>query len=106
MDEDYLAYLVKKKNLSKAIETMAAVILKDARMRHLLAGASPISMAATALYLASNELGREVTQKEMAEASGVSEVTVRSSCKVLRNKCMVSQADRQTVDVNTNVRTR
>jgi transcription initiation factor TFIIIB Brf1 subunit/transcription initiation factor TFIIB len=68
-DETYLDYLVKKKNLSRDVETTALVILKAARERRLLSGASPLATAASALYLASNNHGLKVTQKEMAKAS-------------------------------------
>jgi transcription initiation factor TFIIIB Brf1 subunit/transcription initiation factor TFIIB len=84
-DKTYLDYLVKKRNLSSNVETPALVILKTAKERRLLSGANRLATTASALYLASNKLSLKVTQKEMANASGVSEVTIRSCCRILRS---------------------
>jgi transcription initiation factor TFIIB len=43
-----------------------------------------MGMAASALYLASLENGDGVTQRVIAEASGVTEVTIRNRCKSLK----------------------
>ena len=44
-----------------------------------------MGLAAAALYLACIENRENKTQKEISDASGVTEVTVRNRCKGLRN---------------------
>ncbi len=41
-------------------------------------------MAASTLYLASIKTGNHITQKSIAEASGITEVTIRNRCKTLK----------------------
>ena len=49
-----------------------------------MAGKDPMGMAASALYLASLETRNNITQRSIAEASGVTEVTIRNRCKNLK----------------------
>ncbi len=44
-----------------------------------------MGLAAAALYLACLQNNENKTQKEISDASGVTEVTVRNRCKGLRN---------------------
>ena len=59
-------------------------ILDQARMKSLITGKDPVGVAAAALYIACE--GREVRQKDLADAAGITEVTVRHRCKELRDK--------------------
>jgi transcription initiation factor TFIIB len=43
-----------------------------------------MGVAASALYIASLNLEENRTQKEIADAAGVTEVTVRNRCKSLK----------------------
>jgi transcription initiation factor TFIIB len=43
-----------------------------------------MGLAASALYLASIDLEENRTQKDIADAAGVTEVTIRNRCKDLR----------------------
>jgi transcription initiation factor TFIIB len=45
-----------------------------------------MGLAASVLYLSSIENGETITQSNIAEAAGVTEVTVRNRAKELRNK--------------------
>lgn len=82
---DYMDSLVTKKKISKEIRMQADKILSNAKKRDLLKGANPFGTAATALYIASIASGQKATQKEFAEAAGVSEVTIRTNYKILKN---------------------
>ena len=46
-------------------------------------GKDPSGMAGAALYIACLECGERVTQKKIAEAAGVTEVTIRNRYKSL-----------------------
>ncbi|MFY9794776.1 MAG: hypothetical protein WAJ93_03720 [Candidatus Nitrosopolaris sp.] len=50
------------------------------------AGKDPMGLAASVLYLSSIKSGEAVTQTSIAEAAGVTEVTVRNRFKDLKSK--------------------
>jgi len=49
-----------------------------------LGGRNPMTLAASALYLACCSAGEKVTQAQVAEAAGVGEESVRECCKAIR----------------------
>ena len=53
------------------------------------AGKNPMSFAATVLYISSLKVGERLTQFDIANAAGVTEVTIRNRVKELNN--MVSR---------------
>jgi transcription initiation factor TFIIB len=68
-----------EKAVRRAIE-----IVRMTEEREISAGKAPMGLAASALYLAGVVEGEVATQKEIAEAAGVTEVTVRNRYKGLR----------------------
>ncbi|KFM18766.1 Transcription initiation factor IIB protein [Marine Group I thaumarchaeote SCGC AAA799-P11] len=70
--------------LSEKTKRYAMKILKKAEQEKILAGKDPMGMAAAALYLASLKMGEDITQKTIADAAGVTEVTVRHRAKNLK----------------------
>ena len=58
-------------------------IIDEARKKGLLVGKDPVGVAAAALYIGCE--GREARQKDIANAAGITEVTVRHRSKELRN---------------------
>jgi transcription initiation factor TFIIB len=44
-----------------------------------------MGLAATALYLACTQTGVQITQRDLAEAAGVTEVTIRNRYKGLKH---------------------
>jgi transcription initiation factor TFIIB len=70
--------------LSEKSKRYAIKILKKAEKNQLIAGKDPMGVAATALYLANLKTGEKFSQKEIASASGITEVTIRNRCKNLK----------------------
>jgi transcription initiation factor TFIIB len=68
-----------EKTKRKAIQT-----LNQAKDTGLAAGKDPMGIAAAALYLACISTGEIKSQKEIAIASGITEVTIRNRCAGLR----------------------
>ncbi|MDV3278673.1 MAG: transcription initiation factor IIB [Nitrososphaerales archaeon] len=68
-----------EKTIRKAIE-----IVRMTEQREISAGKAPMGLAASSLYLAGVLEGDVKTQKEIADAAGVTEVTVRNRYKGLR----------------------
>jgi transcription initiation factor TFIIB len=69
---------ISERNQRKALEILAAV--RDSRG---MSGKDPMGLAASALYLANTLIEEEahVTQRDVAEAAGVTEVTIRNRSK-------------------------
>jgi transcription initiation factor TFIIB len=70
--------------LSERVSRKAIEIIRMTEEKEISAGKSPMGLAASALYLAGVIEGEVKTQKDIAEAAGVTEVTVRNRYKGLR----------------------
>ncbi|MDH5569140.1 MAG: transcription initiation factor IIB, partial [Nitrosopumilus sp.] len=73
-----------KLEISEKTKRYAVKVLKDAQERKESAGKDPMGLAAAALYLSCVKNGEDRTQKDIAEASNVTEVTIRNRYKGLR----------------------
>src|SRR4030042_6361789 len=82
----YVSKIAEKTGISGKTQGAAIAILRDARKRRASAGKDPMGLAAAALYIACLQHGEKKTQKDIAEAAGVSEVTVRDRYKTLKKK--------------------
>ena len=71
-------------DLGEKTKRKAVEILRKAKKIGVVAGKDPTGLAAAALYLACITEGGNKTQKEISEASGVTEVTIRNRCAGLR----------------------
>jgi transcription initiation factor TFIIB len=63
--------------------------------KEISAGKDPMGLAATVLYLSCLADGEATTQKEIAEAAGVTEVTIRNRIKDLKTKDCLSPMMRE-----------
>ena len=72
-------------DLGEETQRMAIEILGEAERLKITGGKAPMGMAAAALYLACVMNGESRTQKMLAEAAGVTEVTIRNRYMELRN---------------------
>ncbi len=87
---DYVPRLVSKLKLPPHIQTKAAEILNYMVKNGLSSGKGPLGIAAASVYLASVFLDEKRTQKEVADAANVTEVTVRNRYKeFVDNFCIV-----------------
>lgn len=63
----------------------AVKVLETARKQDGIAGKDPMGLAASSLYLACVKCGENITQRVIAEAAGVTEVTIRNRFKGLKD---------------------
>jgi len=78
----YINYIVKtatKLALPEKTKRLAISMLKEAHEKHHLYGRHPAAMAAVFIYIACKEDGIKLSQRTIAEAAGVTEVTLRIS---------------------------
>jgi transcription initiation factor TFIIB len=79
----YISQIASRTELSQKTQNVATELLHEAKMRNAVVGKSPAGMAAAALYIAATMRDEKVTQQALAEAAGVTEVTVRNRYKSL-----------------------
>ena len=72
-------------NLSERTKRMAMSIMKNVTKSGISAGKDPMGLAASVLYLACLNSGESKTQTDIADAAGVTEVTVRNRYKNLKS---------------------
>jgi transcription initiation factor TFIIB len=79
-----VARIASNLEITEKTKRYAVKIIKDAQERKESSGKEPMGFAASALYLSCVENKVPVTQRDMAEAANVTEVTIRNRCKELR----------------------
>jgi len=88
-----IAKIANKANLSEKSKRLAIDVMKDLlNSTQVPAGKRPMSLAATILYLTClrKDGDAAVTQRDIAEAAGVTEVTIRNRIKDLKSRNMSS----------------
>jgi len=79
-----IARIASKANLSEKTKRDATKILHQAKKIKISAGKDPMGLAAAALYVACVKNGESKTQRDVSEAAGVTEVTIRNRYKGLK----------------------
>ncbi len=82
----YLSKIAEKSDVSGQTQALAVKILQEAKEKHVSAGKDPMGLAAAALYIACMQTNEKKTQKDIADAAGVTEVTVRNRYKTLKRQ--------------------
>ena len=82
----YISKIAEETGVSGKTQGAAIAILGEARRKRVVAGKDPMGMAAAALYIACVQNNEKITQKVIAETSGVTEVTVRNRYKALKRQ--------------------
>jgi len=80
-----VARISSKLQVTEKIKRYAVKILQEAQEQKESAGKDPMGLAATALYMACVKNGVAITQRDLAEAAGVTEVTIRNRYKGLKH---------------------
>ena len=81
-----IAKIANKAKLSEKTKRMAIDTMNDLTKREISAGKGPMGLAATVLYLSCLSNSEHATQKDIAEAAGVTEVTIRNRVKDLKTR--------------------
>jgi transcription initiation factor TFIIB len=71
----------------------AIKILQEAKRKRAVAGKDPMGLAAAVLYIACRQRNEKKTQKDIAAAAGVTEVTVRNRYKSLKRLLAMKMPD-------------
>jgi transcription initiation factor TFIIB len=81
--QDYIPRFASMLGLSEKVQAAAIRILNDPRVKSIISGKGPKGVAAAALYIAAVMGYEKRTQREIAEALAVTEVTIRNRFKEL-----------------------
>ncbi len=79
-----VARIASEAGLGERTKRKAIALLNKAKKIGMAAGKDPMGLAAAALYLACITDGGNTTQRNISDASGVTEVTIRNRCVGLR----------------------
>ncbi len=83
LPSDYIPRFASMLGLSDKVQARAIRFLEEARKYEATTGKGPTGVAAAALYIAAVLEGEKRTQREIADAIGVTEVTIRNRFKEL-----------------------
>ncbi|MFL6487064.1 MAG: transcription initiation factor IIB family protein [Nitrososphaera sp.] len=78
--------IANKAKLSEKTQRVAMSTMNDTINKEISAGKDPMGLAAAVLYLSCLTVGEATTQREIALAAGVTEVTIRNRFKDLKTK--------------------
>ncbi len=82
----FLQKIVTNLNLSQKVYTLASQIIAVLKQRGYTEGKDPAGIAAAAVYVASIIMNEKKTQREVANAANVTEVTIRNRYKDIVDK--------------------
>ena len=85
-----IAKVANKANLSEKTKRQAIRIMDEVTEKQISAGKNPMGFAATILYLSCIKTGEIKTQTDIAQAAGVTEVTLRNRFKELKSRLELS----------------
>jgi len=83
--EDFVPRFASQLGLDAVVSEKALSLVAKGNVTKSLEANSPVGIAAGALYLASEELDKPLTQAEIARLTGVSEVTIRKHYRLLKD---------------------
>ena len=79
-----IARVANNANLSEKVKRQAIRIMNDLINRKISAGKNPMTLAATVLYLSCIKTDQNITQGNISNAAGVTEITIRNRLKDLK----------------------
>lgn len=80
----YVAQIANKAGISEKTKRIGISVMQDIIKNEVSAGKNPVSLAAAVLYLACLISNENRTQKDIANAAGITEVTIRNRSKDLK----------------------
>ena len=86
--ENYVSKILNTLGVTGKTEELAYKTLRAAREARLTSGRGPTGVAAAACYVASVLTGERITQKDISEMIGCTEVTIRNRYKDLMERLM------------------
>ena len=89
----FLSKIAERTAVSGKTQGLAVKILQEVKEKRVSAGKNPMGLASAALYAACVQSGEKKSQKSIAAAAGVTEVTVRNRVKMLKGQLNLEMPD-------------
>src|SRR5919197_1398967 len=81
-----IAKVANKANLAEKTKRQALNIMNKVTQNEISAGKDPMGLAATVLYISCIKTGENISTKEISNAAGITDVTLRNRFKDLKNQ--------------------
>jgi transcription initiation factor TFIIB len=88
---NYVSRIATKAKIPGKVQGVAIEILRKAKRKRITLGKDPVGVVSAVLYIACQLEGENVTQKEIAEGAGVTDVTLRNRKNELVEKLDLTQ---------------
>jgi transcription initiation factor TFIIB len=85
-----IAKVANKAVLNEKTKRHAIDVMSNVTKKEISAGKNPMGLAATVLYISCIKTGEHRTQKDIAEAAGITDVTLRNRFKDLKDKLQLN----------------
>ena len=85
-----IAKISNKADLNEKTKREAIAVMNDVVKKEISAGKNPMGLAATVLYISCTKTGEHKFKKEIAQAAGITEVTIRNGFKNILNKLQIN----------------
>ncbi len=82
--------IANKATIDEKTKRQAIEIMEDVTKREISAGKDPMGLAATVLYISSIKTGENITQRDIVQAAGITEVTLRNRFNDMMDKLELS----------------
>jgi transcription initiation factor TFIIB len=82
----YISKIGERVGITGQTQGLAIRILREAKKRRFASGKDPMGLAAAVLYIACMQNDEKKTQKDISQAAGVTEVTIRNRYKSLKRQ--------------------
>jgi len=79
-----------KATIDEKTKRQAIEIMEDVTNREISAGKNPMGLAATVVYISCIKTGENITQRDIAQAAGITDVTLRNRFKDLTDKLQLN----------------
>jgi transcription initiation factor TFIIB len=89
----FLSKIAERSDVSGHTKLLALKLLNKAKEKRLLGGKNPRGVAGAILYIACKLSNEKRTQKDIAEAAGITEITIRNSYYALKRHMKLESLD-------------
>ncbi len=81
-----VARVANNAKLAERTKRQAIDIMEKVKQKEISAGKDPMGLAATVIYISCIKTGESISQKEISDVAGITEVTLRNRYKDLKNR--------------------
>lgn len=85
----YIAKIASKTRINERTQRIAIDTMKEIVKKEISAGKNPVALAAAVLYMSCVKNNEKIAQREIADAAGITEITMRNRFKDLKVNLLI-----------------